>query len=78
MRIVLFGTPGYVIPIFEKLARHYEIAAVVTAPPAAVGRDKKVEFSEVDYWAFKKFQKRVVEGLPGCFLKDVKCFCDFH
>ncbi|MFZ3301387.1 MAG: methionyl-tRNA formyltransferase [Microgenomates group bacterium] len=54
MRIIFFGTPDYVIPVLEKLHKYHEIVAVVTQSPKPVGRDKKVTYSAVDAWAFKK------------------------
>lgn len=54
MRIIFFGTPDYVIPILEKLHKYHEIVAVVTQSPKPVGRDKKITYSAVDQWAFKK------------------------
>ena len=54
MRIIFFGTPDYVIPILDKLHKYHEIVAVVTQSPKPVGRDKKLTYSAVDAWAFKK------------------------
>lgn len=54
MRIIFFGTPDYVIPVLEKLHKYHEIVAVVTQSPKPVGRDKKVTYSAVDSWAYKK------------------------
>lgn len=54
MRIIFFGTPDYVIPILDKLYKYHEIVAVVTQSPKPVGRDKKLTYSAVDQWAFKK------------------------
>jgi methionyl-tRNA formyltransferase len=54
MRIIFFGTPDYVIPILDKLHKYHEIVAVVTQSPKPVGRDKKLTYSAVDQWAFKK------------------------
>lgn len=59
MKIVFFGTPEYVIPILESLHKTYnrgkerQLIAVVTQPPKPVGRDKKIEHSPVDNWAYK-------------------------
>ncbi len=54
MRIIFFGTPDYVIPILDKLHKYHEIVAVVTQSPKPVGREKKLTYSAVDSWAFKK------------------------
>jgi methionyl-tRNA formyltransferase len=54
MRLIFFGTPDYVIPILDKLHKYHEIVAVVTQSPKPVGRDKKLTYSAVDQWAFKK------------------------
>lgn len=54
MRLIFFGTPDYVIPVLEKLHKYHEIVAVVTQSPKPVGRDKKLTYSAVDKWAFKK------------------------
>jgi len=59
MRIIFFGTPQYVVPILEALHKEYnrgrerQFFAVVTQPPKPVGREKKVQHSPVDNWAFK-------------------------
>ncbi len=54
MKIIFFGTPDYVIPVLEKLHKYHEIVAVVTQSPKPMGRDKKLTYSAVDSWAFKK------------------------
>lgn len=59
MKITFFGTPLYVVPIVDTLHKTYnrgrerQLLAVVTQPPKPTGRDKKVEHSEVDHWAYK-------------------------
>ncbi len=59
MKIIFFGTPEYVVPILEALHKTYnrglerELIAVVTQPPQPVGREKKLEYSEVDHFAHK-------------------------
>lgn len=52
-RIVFFGTPDYVIPVLEALYKEYDIAAVVTQPPKAVGRTQQIALSPVAKWAEK-------------------------
>lgn len=61
MKIVFFGTPDYVLPILESLYKNFSAAgsksaiiAVVTQEPKPSGRKKKLEFSAVDSWAYKK------------------------
>lgn len=54
MKLIFFGTPDYVVPVLEKLHKYHEIVAVVTQSPKLVGRDKKLTYSAVDTWAFKK------------------------
>lgn len=60
MKIVFFGTPDFVVPILDVLHKEFRernvtpITAVVTSEPKPVGRDKKVTFSPVDEWAYKK------------------------
>jgi methionyl-tRNA formyltransferase len=52
MKIVFFGTSNFALPILEALNQHHQIAAVVTAPDAPVGR--KQEFSESPVSALAK------------------------
>ena len=54
MKIIFFGTPDYVLPILDKLHRYHEIVAVVTQSPKPMGREKKLTYSAVDTWAYKK------------------------
>lgn len=54
MKIIFFGTPDYVTPILDALHKEHEIVSVVTKEPKETGRDKKLEYSAVDTWAFKK------------------------
>lgn len=59
MKIIFFGTPSYVVPIADQLNKVFRtrdekgVVAVVTQPPKPSGRDKKIERSEVDHWAYK-------------------------
>lgn len=53
MSFVFFGTPDYVVPILELVAKSYILSAVVTTPPKPVGRDKRLQYSSVDSWAHK-------------------------
>lgn len=67
MKIVFFGTPDFVIPILSKLCETYNtprgkslpavrqgVIGVVTQPPKPAGREKMLQYSAVDNWAFKK------------------------
>ncbi|KKP47950.1 MAG: Methionyl-tRNA formyltransferase [Candidatus Woesebacteria bacterium GW2011_GWA1_33_30] len=54
MKIVFFGTPDYVLPVLDLLNKYHEIVAVVTQSPKPVGREKTIEYSAVDKWAYKK------------------------
>ncbi len=58
MKIIFFGTPDYVLPVLKALYKVYGkgedgIAAVVTQSPKEAGRNKFVERSAVDNWAYK-------------------------
>ena len=53
-KIIFFGTPDYVLPILDTLAKNHEIVGVVTQPPKIVGRERLKQFSAVDTWAHKK------------------------
>src|SRR3970282_58416 len=60
MKIILCGTPEYVLPVVEKLHKKIKgglgspIVGVVTQSPKPTGREKKVTFSPVDGWAHKR------------------------
>ena len=66
MKIIFFGTPDYVLPVLEKLHKYHEVVAVVTQSPKPVGREKTIEYSAVDKWAFRKKIDRffTFENLP--------------
>jgi methionyl-tRNA formyltransferase len=51
MRMILMGTPSFVIPIFDKLADSHEIEAVFTRAPKPAGRKKILTKSPVHEWA---------------------------
>jgi methionyl-tRNA formyltransferase len=55
MKIIFFGTPEFVVPVVSHLHKNFpdSLVAVVTQPPKEVGRDKKIERSAIDNWAFK-------------------------
>ena len=61
MKIVIFGTPDYVIPILNSLHKEFRsrsgespIVAVVTQKPKPIGRKQELSFSPVDTWAYRK------------------------
>jgi methionyl-tRNA formyltransferase len=61
MKLVFFGTPDYVIPILQKIHNKFAkpagvspFVAVVTQPPAPVGRKQILTYSPVDKWAYKR------------------------
>src|SRR4030065_1326124 len=65
MKIIFFGTPDYVVPIVDHLHKVFHVTkqkesgviAVVTQPPKQVGRDRLIDHSPVDKWAWcKKIQ----------------------
>ena len=51
MRILFMGTPEFAVPILQTLAKHHEIAAVVTQPDRPKGRGHGVVFSPVKEYA---------------------------
>ncbi|MDR1361304.1 MAG: hypothetical protein LBJ18_03290 [Rickettsiales bacterium] len=51
MRLILMGTPNFVVPIFERIASGHEIAAVFTRAPKPAGRKKLLTKSPVHIWA---------------------------
>jgi methionyl-tRNA formyltransferase len=82
MKIIFFGTPDYVIPIMEALYKKFRtvnkkgVVAVVTQPPKPAGREKRLEYSAVDVWAYKHkipiFHN--YDDLPGADLGVVAAF----
>lgn len=61
MKIVFFGTPGYVLPILKAVHKKFvtgsgksPIAAVVTQSPKPVGRRKILTYSPIDKWAHER------------------------
>lgn len=75
MKIVFFGTPGYCIPILNKIQKEFKlkpheapVIAVVTQKPKPIGRKKFISYSPVDTWAFKR--KIPVYYSSGELLKD--------
>jgi len=61
MNIVFFGTPDYVVPVVDGLLQYFRtnanphpIAAVITQSPKPAGREKRLVYSPVDFWAYEK------------------------
>lgn len=61
MRIIFFGTPDYVVPILNLIHKKFKdrygksgVIAVVTQKPKPAGREKKMTYSAVDTWAYKR------------------------
>ncbi|MDR0967401.1 MAG: methionyl-tRNA formyltransferase [Rickettsiales bacterium] len=54
MRIVLMGTPEFVVPVFDNLSRNHEVVATFTRAPKPQGRKKIITKSPVDAWAESK------------------------
>ncbi|OGM14868.1 hypothetical protein A3D84_05110 [Candidatus Woesebacteria bacterium RIFCSPHIGHO2_02_FULL_42_20] len=69
MKVVFFGTPDFVVPIVDALHKTYRVprakesgvVAVVTQPPSPAGRDKRIDHSPVDQWAWDK-KIKVITG----------------
>ena len=51
MKLILMGTPSFVVPIFDKIANEHEIIAVFTRAPKPVGRKQAITKSPVHEWA---------------------------
>lgn len=51
MKVVLMGTPDFVVPIFDAVATRHEILAVFTRAPKPVGRKHIITKSPVHIWA---------------------------
>lgn len=51
MKVVLMGTPDFVVPIFDAISRHHEVVAVYTRAPKPVGRKHIITKSPVHIWA---------------------------
>lgn len=51
MRIILLGSPQYVVPTFEIIRKHFTVVAVITQPPKPQGRGFKLEPTPVATWA---------------------------
>lgn len=51
MKLILMGTSGFVVPVFEHLRTKHEILSVFTRAPKPVGRKQIVTPSPVHLWA---------------------------
>ena len=51
MKVVLMGTPDFVVPIFDAVAKKHEVLAVFTRAPKPVGRKHIITKSPVHIWA---------------------------
>lgn len=60
MKIAIFATPEYIVPIIDLLSRNLRknnespIACVITQKPKPMGRKKLLAYSAVDDWAHKR------------------------
>ena len=51
MKVVLMGTPSFVVPIFDAVSNRHDVIAVFTRGPKPVGRKHIVTKSPVHIWA---------------------------
>ena len=51
MKVVLMGTPDFVVPIFDAVAKQHNVLAVFTRAPKPVGRKHIITKSPVHVWA---------------------------
>lgn len=51
MKVVLMGTPNFVVPVFDAVATRHEVIAVFTRAPKPVGRKHIITKSPVHVWA---------------------------
>ena len=54
MKLILMGTPSFVVSIFDKIANEHEVVAVFTRAPKPVGRKQVITKSPVHEWAEKR------------------------
>ncbi len=54
MKVVLMGTPEFVVPIFESVSAKHDVLAVFTRGPKPVGRKHIMTKSPVHIWAESK------------------------
>ena len=53
-KIIIMGTPGFVVPIFDKIAAAHDVLAVFTRAPKPAGRKQIPTKSPVHVWAESK------------------------
>jgi methionyl-tRNA formyltransferase len=53
LKVIFFGTPQFVVPILEAIAKTHEIIAVVTTPDQKVGRKQMLTASPVKTYALE-------------------------
>ena len=51
MKVVLMGTPDFVVPVFDAIANRHDVLAVFTRAPNPVGRKHIITKSPVHIWA---------------------------
>ena len=51
MKVVLMGTPDFVVPTFDAIANHHDVMAVFTRGPKPIGRKHIITKSPVHVWA---------------------------
>lgn len=74
LKIVFFGTPGFVVPIMDILIIHgYQISAIVTQPDKTIGRKKVLNYSPVKTYS----QKNNILVLQPNTLTDDSFFEEF-
>ena len=54
MKVVLMGTPDFVVPVFDAIAAKHDVIAVFTRGPKPVGRRHVITKSPVHVWAESK------------------------
>lgn len=54
MKVVLMGTPDFVVPVFDAVASRHDVIAVFTRGPKPVGRKHIITKSPVHVWAESK------------------------
>lgn len=78
IKIIFFGTPGFVIPIVKTLNSEYDLVAVVTAPDKPVGRKQILTQTDVARYTeelrIKNFELRILkpEKLDKDFTLQIK------
>lgn len=62
MRILFAGTPSCSIPALKMLSQNFELCAVLTNPPAPVGRSKKLIPSDVELATRELIEKGILSN----------------